>query len=141
MSFFLYGYSINFIRCIFKIENSFSRLYIDIYIIFETFNSYFVVTFRERIMDERKHSDQEQIIKHNCNEKKESSRGRIINDSPSPFPVMLIHREKREDGRRDAIPSQHRFLRDSVNSVNKARAKKKYDFPEGNHNSLPAGSS
>lgn len=96
---------------------------------------------RERIMDERKHSDQEQIIKHNCNEKKESSRGRIINDSPSPFPVMLIHREKREDGRRDAIPSQHRFLRDSVNSVNKARAKKKYDFPEGNHNSLPAGSS
>lgn len=92
-------------------------------------------------MDERKHSDQEQIIKHNCNEKKESSRGRIINDSPSPFPVMLIHREKREDGRRDAIPSQHRFLRDSVNSVNKARAKKKYDFPEGNHNSLPAGSS
>lgn len=45
MSFFLYEYSINFIRCIFKIENSFSRLYIDIYIIFETFNSYFVVTF------------------------------------------------------------------------------------------------
>lgn len=92
-------------------------------------------------MDERKHSDQEQIIKHNCNEKKESSRGRIINDSPSRFPVMLIHHEKREDGRRDAIPSQHRFLRDSVNSVNKARPKKKYDFPEGNHNSLPAGSS